>query len=100
MSAHSFTPGPWNVRHLLDGNSIRSEAGRTIANMVADCDTLAPVAEQNANARLIAAAPDLLHALQELYEDCEIDCYCAELSVTKPCAVCKASAAIAKATQP
>jgi UDP-3-O-acyl-N-acetylglucosamine deacetylase len=53
----SFTPGPWRVEKIHDlWTEIRS--GHGISNtMIADC-----VSE--ANARLIAAAPDLLAALQ------------------------------------
>jgi len=62
MSAH--TPGPWI--HAIDFGqvgSIESQNGTVIAQaqaLVRDYDH----AERNANARLIAAAPDLLAACQ------------------------------------
>ena len=62
MNRAAHTPGPWEVR-LLD--MVYSKAGR----LIADCECeqsrpSAPVSEDLANARLIAAAPDMLEALQ------------------------------------
>jgi hypothetical protein len=53
----SFTPGPWEKRDLR----IQSKG-----NYVADCDAgyMFSSEERQANARLIAAAPDLLSALE------------------------------------
>jgi len=53
----SFTPGPWEKRDLR----IQSKG-----NYVADCDAgyMFSAEERHANARLIAAAPDLLSALE------------------------------------
>ena len=70
MSAH--TPGPWaddKAAHDAPYQDIDIKAGshRTVCTIWIDD---APVhdfnAEQNANARLIAAAPDLLEALEDL----------------------------------
>lgn len=73
------TPGPW---HMGDGNgqgSIFADEGRT--RLEKDGTTLYPIAmvnhgwnedEDNANAALIAAAPDLLETLTLLFEHCEI----------------------------
>lgn len=81
------TPGPWSVEDPLGPEALWIvEAGkqtyewRCIAMVCQDDptndedrDPVAPIteAEQIANARLIAAAPDLLAALQELRNRCE-----------------------------
>ena len=96
MNKH--TPGPWR---LNENNNWKTNPfsvtvrkfgvhGTTIANIPTRMTV--PPQEQQANARLIAAAPDLLEALQTLpqgplYTDDEINLW-----------VEKASAAIDKAT--
>jgi len=57
VEAVAFTPGPWEKRDLR----IQSKG-----NYVADCDAgyMFSSEERQANARLIAAAPDLLSALE------------------------------------
>lgn len=55
------TPGPW-TRH---GLGISKDAGE-YGYAVALCDSPVPPGEAEANARLIAAAPDLLTALEAL----------------------------------
>lgn len=67
MTEH--TPGPWKAAHLGDSIAIlgtRAEDpepdGRTVAEIF-DTDT-----EATADARLIAAAPDLLAALEWIVE--------------------------------
>lgn len=56
MSAH--TPGPWSADH----DNVRTPAdGGMVAKVAGDTD-----AQAYANARLIAAAPDLLAALRDL----------------------------------
>jgi len=69
MTEFKGTPGPW----LVDGSVIRGDAdhiGRTVA--VASTLNVAwpygrrAIKEQPYNARLIAAAPDLLKALQAI----------------------------------
>ena len=71
MSRH--TPGPWVVRH---DDMVCSKEGRIIA----DCESTSynmrpapPIAEDKANARLIAAAPELLEGLKQLLA-MQIDC--------------------------
>ncbi len=78
MSKH--TPGPWRVT----GPNVR--AGHALLAIVCDhwADEKTPEPEKEANARLIAAAPDLLDALKEIT---------LEHGMTE-----KARAAIAKAT--
>jgi hypothetical protein len=63
MSEH--TPGPWEV-DAEDSHKVTSEDYGAIAwtpNEPAEMPTI--VAEMRANARLIAAAPDLLDALRQ-----------------------------------
>ena len=61
MTNAQHTPGPWYVQesdHPNTGLLIKPIPGQ----VVAECD---PVPEMQANARLIAAAPELLEALKE-----------------------------------
>ena len=60
MTAH--TPGPWVVK---DSTQVTSD-GRHIADCAGRETTTAIGLEDSANARLIAAAPDLLAALEKL----------------------------------
>ena len=92
MKEFKGTPGPW----------VRESAGRGIGPVGADDDQsygmVIPVAYvdfgesdevQNSNARLIAAAPELLEALQFIINDCS--------RMIPKCAEDKAIAAINKA---
>lgn len=56
MSAH--TPGPWKFLDVIGGCSVYAGRRQVLAYHSS------PDAENKANARLIAAAPDLLDALQ------------------------------------
>jgi len=63
-----FTPGPWKQT----GTNVRTKDGGlicTVANHWADTTT--PLAEKEANARLISAAPELLEALEWIVDDWE-----------------------------
>jgi hypothetical protein len=65
MSEH--TPGPWSV----DARASTAVRGGPDDHVVASCGGWATtrrdvLAEQQANARLVAAAPDLLAALREI----------------------------------
>ena len=69
------TPGPWHIAPRKPGNAYRitqSETPQTGALVIADlsCGAHRPDAEQAANARLIAAVPDLLEALKGLFREC------------------------------
>ena len=70
MSGH--TPGPWVATERSGYHEILAPCtdadwyGREKMHAVAYVDTEIDEAEQNANARLIAAAPDLLEALTNL----------------------------------
>ena len=90
-----FTPGPWAVV----GNRTKYVEARLISGLIQEVAACGPTAadkgygpQQEANARLIAAAPDLLEALIEL-----ADCGAEAWGEDRPC-VKWARAAIAKAT--
>jgi hypothetical protein len=84
MSRH--TPGPWVVESLVDGYDIHApQAGCFIAT-TSDPEMVWGAVTRKDDARLIAAAPELLEAL-EIALDCAGDAWWAE----------KADAAIAKA---
>lgn len=81
------TPGPWKVSRRAN-RFICTELGEVLAM----CDSSQSVDRNKANARLIAAAPELLEALIEL-ANCGADAW----GEDRPC-VADARAAIAKAT--
>lgn len=62
MAEHKHTPGPW----FIDGDDIRAPDGDDdpwyVAEVITGCG---PGDATPANARLIAAAPDLLEALKD-----------------------------------
>lgn len=61
-----FTPGPWTLSEKRPEAVISGDG-----NYIADCGVsiIIPPAEQTANAHLIAAAPDLLAALEALVKE-------------------------------
>lgn len=72
MSAPKHTPGPWQV-HATDDSLVRSGRGNIASTYEAPGDAWGA-----ANARLIAAAPDMLAALQLInafmcFEDMDAD---------------------------
>ena len=97
MSGH--TPGPWvhysASKHYPPGSSLNygSIIWATGVGEVAQTPGLSDVEKDNANARLIAAAPELLEALKALMEYAGIIEERADDVATN-----KARAAIAKAT--
>lgn len=91
--SNDFTKGPWRPGFKNIGH-VTAENGAVIAK----CERLTSLVNLQANARLIAAAPDLLAALELVireeapaYHDC-ID------NGEQECAWCIARAAIDKAT--
>jgi hypothetical protein len=71
MSGH--TPGPWELDQYPDVDGYKIRGGKTafrsgprVLAIVKDQGS-APLYESQANARLIAAAPDLLEALKKIY---------------------------------
>ena len=93
MSQAKHTPGPWQVTIDCGANVIRAAEKEVrdgvIAYMFSDCVASTWGGVNEANARLIAAAPDLLAALIDVVGDDE--------SLQNPWRVA-ARAAIAKAT--
>lgn len=83
MSAH--TPGPWTARKHTDTKGWTVSAGNSIASVK-------PRPEAEANARLIAAAPELLEALKEIREAC-----CSGMGSLPAADIKRAQAAIEKA---
>ena len=101
MSEEKYTPGPWNLRpECAYGWDIKTEDELWIADAKNDHMSCGGRPESGfpsnkeglANARLIAAAPDMLESLQECIEGYRANHI--ETGVLN-----KAIAAIAKATQ-
>lgn len=69
----SHTPGPWEVKRLIDKNGKPYSTLYECHIDLGPCMIWAPVgdAEQEANARLIAAAPDLLEACEKAMAEFE-----------------------------
>ena len=65
MSATQHTPGPWQIETFDDVPHSRIHAKGEIGGAIAD---IYGNGDHGANARLIAAAPDLLAALREVDE--------------------------------
>lgn len=89
MSA-KHTPGPWNAFNSIKAIGVGSERSDVAWVRFEECglmDTARSQEEDEANARLIAAAPELLAALQEVAEWDKVGAF--------PCV----HAAIAKATK-
>ena len=83
MSKH--TPGPWTVHHFLDNDGVANcpqdcgvyeieEANETIVGHQHDGNHGEAIIEAEANARLIAAAPDLLEACLDALGYTECNC--------------------------
>lgn len=58
MSNHKHTPGTWEVSSF--GDSVQIKKGKRQLHPLSVC---LPIFERQANAQLIAAAPDMLEAL-------------------------------------
>lgn len=58
-----FTPGPWKIRDTFGSKYIED---KTNNNLIATLDWMYSQDETNANAALIAAAPELLKALEKI----------------------------------
>jgi len=99
MSKH--TPGPWNVSEEWDGTSIK--AGQFhVTHTIQSCGFHSPEEDKavtQANARLIAAAPDLLEALILLEHEMVESGNAGSTDYGWSPAIEKTRAAIAKATR-
>jgi hypothetical protein len=74
MSAAKHTPGPWHVKQLMsyvDQFEIRGprDSGVMVARTIEWGSAAEGDDPSEANARLIAAAPELLEALQEMVDE-------------------------------
>ena len=89
----THTPGPWTIQAEArrNGRWIKSRDGQDIAQILLTKDT----SEASANARLIAAAPDLLAALERL--ESAADTFHADIQIKL--ALKQARAAIVKAKE-
>lgn len=98
----AHTQGPWR---LNAGNSIEIMGGcipnKAIARALCGGMTGIKLDEAEANARLIAAAPELLKALEELWQTVKVAIYTGDWKVDGACDpesdLNRARAAIAKA---
>ena len=101
----THTPGPWHVRearwHEVAADAI-SDNGEEYELVIAQCDPAVQLlnndSEIRANARLIAATPDLLAALERLVADVDAEEYINQTAHSTD-DYDMAFAAIAKATQ-
>ena len=90
--SEKFTPGPWELTHpgpLLHGK--RVFAGTKYIGIIDNSDM--DVAEIDANAHLIAAAPDMYEAVKKMCNNALDLGYCHMTD----CGNCKSMAAIKKA---
>ena len=70
MSEQKHTPGPWEIEPFGDGKMAEIRVEGRLACLLHSFSKR-PTIEDEANARLIAAAPELLEALQRLSAQCE-----------------------------
>ena len=68
MSAR-HTPGPWRVGDA--GSTVFGASGARPLMVASITHRIAPDATQRANARLIAAAPELLDVLRKVADECK-----------------------------
>lgn len=95
MSKH--TPGPWKAAHFTDGSQVYAPG--------ADNRNVALSVPNRADAELMAAAPAMLEALEQLAEEYFEDalggeyrgCGCEDDDPENRCGLCAAHAAIVRA---
>lgn len=96
------TPGPWSAVSYVNGKiALEDDQGLGTIALVDTVHTIKDPREQEANARLIASAPELLEALElaaQALQSCyEVDSYPANGGTEQDKALATARAAIAKA---
>jgi len=62
----SHTPGPWVVESLVDGYDIHAPESGCFVATTSDPEMIWGAVTRKGDARLIAAAPELLEALENL----------------------------------
>jgi len=70
MKERKWTPGPWRINF---DNQVCVQVDGEYHAVCTDQFCYAPQSEQNANARLIAAAPDLYEALEQALDDMQMN---------------------------
>ena len=70
MTTQQHTPGPWRVGPTTFFSTTRCAIRDS--NKFFICEALKETEQERANARLIAAAPELLEALQFLVDECTV----------------------------
>ena len=93
MSETKHTPGPWKTSYT-NLSVVIAENGAVVAR----ASKLNGLVNLQANARLIAAAPELLEALESIASMYDYEASCGDLASRLYEATCLARAAIAKAT--
>jgi hypothetical protein len=78
MSETKHTPGPWEIRFFVERDELQSPIGEML--YITSAMGQIPIARTDssnigyeANARLIAAAPEMYEALKKLVEHCPAD---------------------------
>lgn len=101
MTQFKGTPGPWRVSEkrgdLIDIRHENNEPGAMSLNLAQVVARQSWLKEAEANARLIAAAPELLEALQDVISTW-VDEDMADITDAEEQSLIKALAAINKAT--
>ena len=101
MTQATHTPGPWHIGDRFCGRFIYDARGWAVADFRGAPDSKIPSAQKDANGALIAAAPDMLAALQEAVRS--LDYACTALEAPQASAMranltdCRAAIAAAKA---
>ena len=72
------TPGPWELSGVTPGR-VMSYAGRLNPKLIADCESPYQPEENEANARLIVEAPEMLKMLRSRLV---ADCHCVHCTKT------------------
>ena len=69
MTRATHTPGPWHIGDKFTGRFVYNADGWAVADCRGEPTSRMPFDQKEANARLIAAAPALLEALEAIEGD-------------------------------